>query len=42
MLVLAVLFVLVIVALAFFLNSALDRRAVKRLGRDEEGRDEPL
>ena len=42
MLVLAVLFVLLIVALAFFLNSALDRREVKRLSRDEKGRDEPL
>ena len=41
MLVFAVLFVIVIVALALFLNSVLDRREVKRLGRDEEGRDGP-
>ena len=42
MLVFAVLFVIVIVALAIFINSVLDKREVKRLGRDEEGRDGPL
>ena len=42
MLILALVFILVIIALAFFLNSALDRREVKRAGGDEKGRGEPL
>lgn len=42
MLTLAVVFILVIVALALFLNSVLDRREVKRAGGDEKGRGEPL
>lgn len=42
MLLLAVLFVLFIIALAFFLNSLLDGREVRRLGREEKDRDAPL
>jgi hypothetical protein len=38
MLFLSVLFILFIIALAFYLNARLDRREEKRLGRDVKGR----
>jgi hypothetical protein len=42
MLLLATLFVLLIIALAFVFNSALDRRAERRLGKGAGDRREPL
>jgi preprotein translocase subunit SecG len=42
MLLLAFLFVVLIIALAFVVNSALDRRVERRLRRDESNRHNPL
>lgn len=42
MLLLATLFVLLIVALAFVFNSVLDRRAERRAGKGADDRREPL
>jgi len=42
MLLLAVLFVILIIALAFYVNSVLDRREEKRVSKGQPDRREPM
>lgn len=42
MLLLATLFVILIIALAFFVNSVLDRRAARRVTKDQPDRPESM